>query len=104
MDKPLGERVSALEADNTGSKADVAEIFRLLRVATEANARTAVQLDELTRRVNVQHAPENCPNTAKVTEMQQAYWAGRGVLWFVGGGGVAVGTVLGAVLKLIGGH
>jgi UDP-N-acetylmuramate-alanine ligase len=102
-DKPLGERVSALEADNSSSKADIAEIFRLLRVASEANARTAVQLDELTRRVNVQHAPENCPNTAKVTEMLQAYWAGRGVLWFVGGGGVALGTALGILVKF-GGH
>lgn len=103
--------IGALESKTETHDRQINDIFRLIQVSADANAETAlqqqataIQLAELTRRVNGQHAPETCPNTVKVSELQQAYWMGRGgVLWFVGGGGLAIGTALGIVIKL-GGH
>jgi hypothetical protein len=100
------ERLASLEESDRQHKACINEIFQLLRATADANASTArrqqstaLHLAELTRRINEQHTPDTCPNTATVTELRQALWAGKGILWFVGGGGLAIGTALGIIMR-----
>jgi len=89
-ERPVGERVSALEADSATTRGQIAEIFDLLHQVAEAHSATAlqhnttaVQLAQLTQRVNQQHIPETCPNTGTVRALQQVYWGGAAIIAFL---------------------
>lgn len=101
--RTIPERVTALETDNTSSKDDVKEIFRVLRATAETHAATArrqevtqVQLDSITLTIG-QHSND-------IQRLNQALWMGKGVIWWVGGGGMAIGASILAAIKYLGGQ
>lgn len=99
----ISERVAALETENTSTREDVREIFRVLRATAETHAATArqqektqAQLDAIAQQVS-QHGDD-------IQRLNQAYWMGRGVIWWVAGGGMAIGASLLAAIKYLGGQ
>lgn len=113
----LVERLAALEADSRTMRAQINEIFTLLRSVADSNHETARRqnttatlLEQVTRRIEQAHTPDNCPcgrlldeHEGAIKRLQEAYWMGKGIIWLLGVSGVLGGIGGYMLAKILGG-